>query len=218
MKYLMSRIFQAGGLAYYYLFVGPRGHGRPRSARSWDAQYRTGHWDNFESMDEMPRYAVIGSYIRNYGAALSVLDVGCGYGRLVKELHASSFARYVGIDLSSEAIARANSSDYPNASFSIADFTTWTTDAKFDIIVLNDTLYYAEHPVAVLDRYFAMLADGGSIIVGMFRHRNTMVIWKDIARRFAFAHSIEVRNGKGELTDIRVLVRTPPPQRASSGA
>ena len=43
------------------------------------------------------------------------------------------------------------------------------------------------------------------MIVAMFRHRNTMVIWKNIARRFDVADPIEVRNAKGELTDIRIV-------------
>ena len=32
-----------------------------------------------------------------------------------------------------------------------------------------------------------------------------MVIWKNIARRLDVADPIEVRNAKGELTDIRIV-------------
>lgn len=203
---LLRRAYQTGGLVYYYLFLGPRGRGRPATTDRWDAQYRTGHWDNFETVDEMPRYAVIGSYIRNYAVSPTVLDVGCGYGRLLTELGQSSFADYVGIDLSEEAINRAQRLAGPNVRFCVADFTGWRTDSAFDLVVFNDTLYYADHPLAVLEHYAGMLVEGGAIIIGMFRHRNTMVIWRDIGRCFKFIHSLEVKNGKGELTDIRVLV------------
>ncbi len=208
---LLSQLYQVVGLAYYHVFLGPRGQGRPTSVSTWNAQYRTGHWDNFETMDEMPRYAVIASYIRNYSAAPTVLDVGCGYGRLIAELHTSGVDHYFGIDVSAEAIARAHSRPLPNVSFGVGDFSRWQTDAKFHVIVFNDTLYYAKHPIAVLERYVNMLEDGGVIIVGMYRHRNTMVIWRDIAKRFTSIDRIEVRNAKGELTDIRVLM---PPKRS----
>jgi 2-polyprenyl-6-hydroxyphenyl methylase/3-demethylubiquinone-9 3-methyltransferase len=197
--------YQVLGLAYYHLFLGPRGRGRPAGTNTWDAQYLTGHWDHFTTLDEMPRYAVIASYIRHRPVAPSVLDVGCGYGQLTKQVDASSVERYLGIDVSSAAIDRANLQSQENVSFEVGNFEEWHTDAKFDLIVFNDTLYYARHPIAVLDRYAAMLSDGGMLIVAMYRHRNTMVIWRNIAKRFGCIDRVEVRNGKGELTDVRVL-------------
>jgi 2-polyprenyl-6-hydroxyphenyl methylase/3-demethylubiquinone-9 3-methyltransferase len=209
---LLRQFYQAVGLAYYHTFLGPRGRGRPAAASAWDSQYRTGHWDNFTTTAEMPRYAIIGAYIRSQPVAPSVLDVGCGYGQLVTHFEASSVRRYLGIDLSSAAIDRANLHARPNVSFAVGDFAGWRPDTTFDLIVFNDTLYYAKHPVDVLERFADMLEDGGSLIVAMYRHRNTMVIWKDIARRFASIDSVEVRNGKGELTDIRVLKPLRPPR------
>ena len=204
---LLRQALRAGELAYYQVFLGPRGRGLPVAVHTWDSQYRKGHWDIFETPDELPRYAIIAAYIRNYSVAPTILDVGCGYGRLLAELQPSSVKKYLGIDLSSEAISRAKACDHPHVSFEVADFTEWRTDSKFDIIVFNETLYYATYTVPVLDRYFDMLDEHGSIIVSMYRHRNTKLIWRDIGRRFAFIDSFEVKNGKGEITDIRVLMR-----------
>lgn len=202
---IVRQLYQVLGLAYYHVFLGPRGQGRPAGTSTWDSQYRTGHWDHFTTTDEMPRYAIIASHIRNHPAPPSVLDVGCGYGQLMKQVEPSSISRYLGIDLSSEAIERAKLHSHPNVSFATGNFEDWQADARFDLIVFNDTLYYARHPVAVLDRYADMLEDRGALIVAMYRHRNTMVIWRNIARRYAFIDCVEVRNGKGELTDVRVL-------------
>ena len=209
MRRLMRQALRAVGLAYYQIFLGPRGYGRPVPADAWECQYRVGHWDIFESSDELPRYALIAAYVRNHPVPPAVLDVGCGYGRLLAELEGFPLREYVGIDLSAEAInkarARERDRERDKVAFEVADFTEWRPPSRFDIVVFNETLYYASRPVQVLSRYFDALEEHGLVIVSMFRHRNTMIIWKDIARRFLAVDAVEVKNGKGELTDIRVL-------------
>ncbi len=214
----IAQFRERAGLAYYAIFLGPRGFGRPSSVENTDRQYRTKYWDVFDSVDEMPRYAVIASYIRNYPRPAAVLDVGCGYGRLMAEIDPSRIASYLGIDQSQVAIDRAQAAGYANASFETADFTAWPSAGRFDLVVLNDTLYYARHPIATLDRYFDMLSDGGVVIVAMFRHRNTMTIWKNIEDRFHSSGRVEVRNGKGEVTDIRIIEARRAPSRSREQA
>ncbi len=209
-----TQVYQSIGLAYYYLFAGPRGRGWRRSDASWNKQYTSGYWDFFDTIDEMPRYAIVAAYIRRFKGPTSVLDVGCGYGQLVRELDSSFVGRYLGIDLSAGAIERARLRPHANAAFVVADVETWPGDeGRYDIIVFNEVLYYLDDPVETLRHYQAFLNPGGIIIVVMFRHRNTMVIWKNIARRFATVDPIEVRNAKRELTDIRIVV---PRRRAAT--
>jgi 2-polyprenyl-3-methyl-5-hydroxy-6-metoxy-1,4-benzoquinol methylase len=205
MKSLLKKLYQNAGLAYYFLFLGPRGIGRPVSTATWDAQYRSGHWSNFDSTDEMPRYAIIAAYIRRHGNTPAVLDVGCGNGRLLQDLDRGSLGHFVGLDVSAEAIEQARIYDAPGIEFAVADFADWQTTDKFDFIVFNDALYYAKDPAAVLQRYAAMVTPDGVIINVMFRHRNTMVIWKKLERAFVTLDRIEVTDRKGELTDIRLL-------------
>jgi trans-aconitate methyltransferase len=158
----------------------------------------------------MPRYAILASYVRHRAEPPSILDVGCGNGRLVADLPLDRVASYLGTDVSPEAIAQA-SGRYVDAkvAFEVADFAAWCSEAKYDVIIFNDALYYARQPLAVLEAYAAMLQPDGALIVVMFRHRNTMVIWKQLARCFETLDSIEVTDRKGELTDIRVLRRLP---------
>jgi SAM-dependent methyltransferase len=211
MPSLLKRLYQNAGLAYYFLFLGPRGAGRPILATKLDAQYSEGIWDrNFESPDEIPRYAIVASYIRRRATPPSVLDVGAGNGRLVADLHLGDLKAYLGTDISAEATAQARER-YPHANveFEVADFEDGPPEGEYDVIVFNDALYYARDPVAVLERYAARLTPDGALIVVMFRHRNTMVIWKQLARRFEFLNTVEVTDRKGELTDIRILRRLP---------
>lgn len=213
----LRQCFQVIGLAYYHAVLGPRGRGRPTAAATSNAQYRSGHWRNFEASSELPRYAVIASYIRRRSEATRVLDVGCGYGRLMDELHPSSIGRYLGIDLSEEAIRQAMPRCAPNVSFAVGDFNTWRSDQRFDLIVFNDTLYYASHPMRVIERFAGMLDEGGAFLVGMYRHRNTMIIWNQLSRRFGVLDRVEVKNGGGEVTDIRLLGQEAPPTGRGPG-
>lgn len=51
---------------------------------------------------------------------MKILDVGCGYGRTLKELYDNGYRNLIGIDFSSKMIERANSS-YPDISFKISE-------------------------------------------------------------------------------------------------
>ncbi len=52
--------------------------------------------------------------------SMKILDVGCGYGRTLKELYDNGYRNLIGIDFSSKMIERANSS-YPDISFKISE-------------------------------------------------------------------------------------------------
>ena len=49
-----------------------------------------------------------------------ILDIGCGYGRILKELYDNGYTNLLGIDFSSEMIKLANSL-YPYINFNITN-------------------------------------------------------------------------------------------------
>lgn len=72
----------------------------------------------------------------------SVLDAGCGYGRLLTLMPQDWIGDYVGIDLSPDFVAMARH-EYPSRSFYVGDLTTfWDTgegghlNRRFDWAVL----------------------------------------------------------------------------------
>lgn len=200
-----ERLLRAVELAYYELFLGPRGRGRPVAVEIWDDQYRRGHWQILASVDELPRYAVIAGYIRCLGRRPAVLDVGCGNGQLLAVLGEDSLSDYHGIDISAEAVAQARGRACAIASFEQADFTRWRALRTFDVVVFNEVLYYADHPVRTVEGYIDALTADGVMIVSMFRHRNTKLIWREIGRHFTMFDAVEIKNRKGEVFDIRLL-------------
>lgn len=200
-----DRMARAATLMYFALFAGPRGRGRPASPAGWDAQWREGSWDYLVSEDELPRYAVIAGYIKSVSPPPRVLDVGCGHGQLLTVLGDGAVPQYHGIDISGEAIARAQERCSDDATFEVADLTAWRSPSSFDVVVINEVLYYIADPAGAVERYLDVLPRGGMLLVSMFRHGNTRLIWRELRRRFPLADAAEVKNSLGEVIDIKML-------------
>jgi len=184
-------------------------HGRPVPRETWDRQYRDGTWEWLDSMDEFAHYMVVAGYVHYLFKSPTILDVGCGQGRLAELLAAFSITRYLGIDLSAEAIRQARRRMRTPARFRVADLNTWHPPGRFSVIVFCESLNYAVHPVSTLVRYARALERDGAIIVSLVRHRNHGRIWKNAARYFRTADSTTVINSKGATWDIRVLRPAP---------
>ncbi len=100
----------------------------------------------------------------------SVLEVGCGVGQLTsllaKYLRSGSI---VSTDISPKSLARAKEtlSDYDHIRFVESDMTDFTSDVKFDFVILPDVL---EHiPLEQHGHLFRMisetLTDDGSVVI-----------------------------------------------------
>lgn len=141
----------------------PRGD-LPQSAAAWDQQYSGGRWAFLGSGGERARFAVMVGMLSE-ARNPAVLDVGCGEGVLYQRFRAYGCSRYVGIDLSQVAVARAAAVAGPEASFAAADAATYRPEGTFDALVFNEMLYYLHDPLAAVRRYVEALMPGGRLIV-----------------------------------------------------
>ncbi len=97
---------------------------------------------------------------------IDVLDVGCGSGRALN-LMARTFpnSRFVGYDLSEEAIARARAEaeehTITNAQFEVKDVATLDEEARYDLITTFDAVHDQADPAAVLKGIANALKDDG---------------------------------------------------------
>lgn len=140
------------------------------SRQTWENEYREGSWDYLRSDEEMPRYAVIATYLRKHCPGGVLLDAGCGEGILCDHLWPGSYAQYLGLDFSSEAIARANARPRVNASFEVADVTCYAADAgrRFDAVIFNEVLYCTEDPAAVISSFARHLRPQGILVASIY--------------------------------------------------
>jgi SAM-dependent methyltransferase len=160
---------------------------------TWDREYASGQWSRLSDLAETHRYAIIAGYSRMFGSAASVLDIGCGPGLLVDWLCQDSKRRYVGIDVSSVAIRQARERVSDQARFEVADAATFDPGARFDMIVLNEMLYYMERPELVLERYGDFLAPGGVLVISMWRSTDSLRTWRRCADRLEVLDEVRLR-------------------------
>ena len=96
----------------------------------------------------------------------TVLDVGCGTGRLVREVAARGAHRVIGLDYAAPAIDEAQSISHPgNVEFVTADIMNWTPPCLFDVIVTLGTVEHLDEPARFLERMTEFLTDEGTIII-----------------------------------------------------
>jgi SAM-dependent methyltransferase len=183
----------------------PRGLGRQINKDVLDKEYASGNWDHFFSFDELPRQLVLAGAIRHYHPRGSVLDLGCGSGRLAQLCQSYGFPRYLGADISSAGITKARALGLQGVEFAEADFETWQPGEKFDAISFNECIGYARDPGATLAAFLPSLNPGGHFFISHHRHGNTAAQWKRLEAVARPVASTSVVGAKGNIWDIKVL-------------
>jgi SAM-dependent methyltransferase len=138
-------------------------------AYGWDRQWKQGVWNYMDKVPaERGRIAMIGNVlVRMYASEnASVLDVGCAEGPLSDFLTPGQRERYLGVDISKVVVARASRIRAP-MKFVQSVAHEFTTDQKWDVIVLSEILMHVEHE-KVLRQYEQYLAPGGIIVISVF--------------------------------------------------
>lgn len=115
----------------------------------------------------------------------SILDVGCGDGKITADFAANSpnsnarcyngghprnaLARVVGVDSSSQMISYAirtyATSQYPNLSFVCMDARSLDFNHEFDLVFSNATLHWVDNHQAFLKGANLALRNGGRLII-----------------------------------------------------
>lgn len=132
----------------------------------WDEEYINGTWDYLSQSDEAARYSIIIGYIRRYAPKGNILDLGCGVGELWNWLTEDERKRYLGVDISTEAVRFAKRKNVE--CFCEGDIATFKPSHKYDIIVLNEVLYYIPNPLEIIQNCFCYLTENGTIVISMF--------------------------------------------------
>lgn len=144
-----------------------------------------------------PRQPSLQRLARRLSGSTSLLDVGCGNGRLARALHDAGLAlRYTGIDSSAPllALASANTADLAplHVRFLLADIGEEGWEAalageRFDAVALLAVLHHIpgwQGRADLLRTLGALLDDGGSLVISTWqflsepRLRRKIVSWE----------------------------------------
>lgn len=112
--------------------------------------------------------SVLAKYLGNN---LSVLDVGCGSGAITFYV-ASKGNKVVGIDVSRKAIniCRETSKSLGLSHltrFEVADFSTFDSPVKFDLIICTEVLEHLSDDREVLQKFLKILNNGGTLFISV---------------------------------------------------
>jgi trans-aconitate 2-methyltransferase len=123
-------------------------------------------WDGFE-------YERVSALQRGVGLAFvdaldytsvhRILDVGCGDGFLTEKIAERSGADVLGVDASTDMLARARERETDRLHFRAADVNTMVFDDRFDLIVSLNTLHWVPDLAGAFSRLFAAQAVGGRL-------------------------------------------------------
>lgn len=146
-----------------------RGNGDiPMSKEVWEEQYSKGQWDHLDQLRELAHYSVLVGYIHYLKPGGSILDIGCGKGILQERLALYGYSKYVGIDISDNAIRQASCKEDDETTFVAGDATRFSPVEAFDTIVFNEVLYYFDDPLKTVERYERYLQRNGIFIVSLY--------------------------------------------------
>jgi SAM-dependent methyltransferase len=93
----------------------------------------------------------------------SILDVGCGSGRLSKTLLDEGY-EVMAIDTDSKAVEIAKKK---GIRCFVADISVWQTDQKFDCIILGDVLEHIDEDRSAMRKIHGMLNPKGCMVVNV---------------------------------------------------
>jgi 2-polyprenyl-3-methyl-5-hydroxy-6-metoxy-1,4-benzoquinol methylase len=172
--------------------------------RRWNAQYAEGGWDRLRKLEELAHHAVLAAYFTRLKPAGSVLDVGCGEGIFHEQLH-GAYRHYLGIDFA-EPVRQAEPKADERTAFQAADMHDFSTDARFDAIVFNESLYYHHDPMTGLRHYETMLAPEGVLLVSMHETPRNIKLWALITARYRVVDSVRITNTQNVAWTVAALL------------
>lgn len=162
---------------------------------------------NIEDADHAARYLTLCELVQRHVGEGTVLDVGCGSGRLYHYLtgHAGMRADcYTGIDICSNAV-RLAAARFPEAGVGRRDYRHESVACRFDCVVFNDVLHCFDDPAAIFDKCAARNMHCCSVVIVCSAEGQHDILCRLLARRFRMLDEQTVRDGTGEAWNIQIF-------------
>lgn len=137
--------------------------------------YNQEYWDEIAEEKEFPTPFLMAQFKKHVTKEMKILDVGCGYGRILNELHENGFDNLTGVDYSHAMIKRGLRL-YPNLNLvknkgDDLPFSDNTFDAVILIGVLTSNIQN-EHQKELILEISRVLTDQGILYISDFLLNN----------------------------------------------
>ena len=112
----------------------------------------------------------------NLNAYKTVLEIGCGTGRIAKKI-IKQCKKYVGIDISSKTVdvAKNHFKDFNNAFFINEDFLKYKDTEKYDVIFSTLTFMHIKDKKKALNNVFNLLKNKGEFILSIDKNQQNFI-------------------------------------------
>jgi 2-polyprenyl-3-methyl-5-hydroxy-6-metoxy-1,4-benzoquinol methylase len=118
------------------------------------------------SMEEEKMFELLGRYVQERRISppqLKILDIGCGSGKISKELMKRGY-RVVGLDFSEEAVKKANQQGVAAKRVNLDDGIPEASDT-YDAVWAGDIIEHVFDPIGLLKESARVLKPGGAIFI-----------------------------------------------------
>lgn len=170
----------------------------------WDSMYEQGEWDYLTKIDELGHYSLLVGYCQYLNPKGNILDIGCGEGLLQQRLSYLPYQSYVGVDVSSAAIAKVKERGNTRNTFIVADASQYKPSQAMDIIFFNECLYYFEKPHSVLVHYSRYLSNDGYFVISMFDQPESDLCWQILEANYKVIDAVSITNQAGLTWNCKV--------------
>lgn len=128
---------------------------------AWNRQFRNGTGFAGE------RSPVLLALLCAQLAGRRIVELGCGDGSLAAAVVDQGWVSYKAFDISSVAIGLAEARRLPRVQFQVAEMEAWTPSDPFDLLLIEEAIYYLApgKQTALLDRAFAAMGPGGRAVI-----------------------------------------------------
>lgn len=124
---------------------------------------------------------------------MTVVDLGCGTGKLTAQLHQKLGAKEtLGVDSSAAMLKQAREQECPGLRFEESSIETFSPKSSFDLIFSNAALHWVPDHERLLARLSALLAPGGQIAVQIPANHDhpSHVVAGEVASRAEFSAAL----------------------------
>lgn len=108
----------------------------------------------------------------------SILDVGCGFGGLGRQLRSSGFDELYGIEINKDATPKLEGIYVQHWIGDVEKLEVPLPDASLDCIIFADVLEHLVDPWGALSRYLCLLRSGGTAIISVPNVQNVALLYR----------------------------------------
>ncbi len=132
----------------------------------WNREFQQGAWFSGKRSPE------IIDLLEQYGENARIVELGCGDGSLARHIQHVAHISYIGLDISDLAIDTARKIGDSRYSFSAGAIEDWQPVEPFDLLIMEECLYYlsAKDQDSLLEQALDALAPQGCAIFTFSGH------------------------------------------------